>query len=622
MMRDLQDCTALLFDGSSAQAQSRLYTQALNSWLIRGDESDARECLHNALTEIESWVQTGAGQVVLSLAFEAAAAFTVAEGLALKHSSTTPWLQAVAFAEPQYLNREQALNWLQVQGQQAVTLLTPAKPAIDQSQFIEHIEAIRTLIAAGDTYQVNYTFPLHSELLAHAETDTALAAIYYQIARELNIAYGAFLRLPESSLLSFSPELFVEMTAKQLTCRPMKGTAAVTETEAETEQRAKELAADAKNRAENVMIVDLMRNDLSRLDEVKKVTVPSLFEVKRYGTVLQMTSTVQATLHKQPSLLSLLNALFPCGSITGAPKRRTLQIIDEFEPYARGAYCGAIGFIAATANQQLHLTLNVPIRTLQTTAEPQLDTLGIQHWPLQLSVGAGITYGSQVLAEWDECLLKARFFTRHTQAFELIETMRVEQQRIPLFERHLARLQKSAAALGWPIPTRAEVQGCINNILKQSDSQLDVLRLRLTLAANGRLTATFTALEPAPSKVRIALHATKTDANNPFLQHKTTMRAFYNQALAEAKAADLFDYVFCNERGELTEGARSNLFILREGQWYTPPLQCGVLAGVQRSVLLEDLQAQEKVLYPRDLASAEQVLVCNALYGALQAELE
>lgn len=621
MMRGLQDCSALLFDGSSAQAQSRLYTQALHAWLVQGDEPDAHERLQTALNEVEAWVQTGSGQVVLSLAFEAAAAFTVVEGLSLRHQATTPWLQALAFAEPQLLNREQTLTWLQHQGQHTLTHLTPVTSAIEQSQFVEHIESIRALIAAGDTYQVNYTFPLHSELLAYAQGDAALAAVYYQLARDLNIAYGAFLRLPANSVLSFSPELFLEMHANTMTCRPMKGTAAVADTEAETQQRAVALAADAKNRAENLMIVDLMRNDLSRLPEVMQVTVPSLFEVKRYGTVLQMTSTVHAKLHQQPSLLGVFNALFPCGSITGAPKRRTLQIIDELEPQARGAYCGAIGFIEAAADKQLHLVLNVPIRTLQTSAEPQLDALGIQHWPLQLSVGAGITYGSQALDEWEECFLKARFFTRHTQAFELIETLRVEQQRIALFAQHLARLQKSAAALGWRIPSSAAVQSCIDEVLPQSASH-QVIRLRLTLNADGQLAATFTTLEPVQDTVRIALYPVRVDARNPFLQHKTTARMLYNQALREAKAAGLFDYVFCNERGELTEGSRSNLFVLLNGQWYTPAVSCGLLAGVQRSVLLAELQAQEQVLYLEDLAQAQGIIVCNALYGVLMASFE
>lgn len=616
-MRPLDHCFALLFDGSHAEASSRLYTKPSKAWIIQGNEREAVECLQTALTEIEAWVQAGSGSIILSLSFEAATAFSVAQGLSLSNkSNNTPWLQALAFEQAQVFNRTQALAWLVQQGQSAVAHFTPAKPLVEPAQFIEQIGVIRELIAAGDSYQVNYTFPLQNELLGF-NGDAALALAYHQLVSDLKIAYGALLALPQSSLLSCSPELFVEMSANQMTCRPMKGTAAIAETEAETEQRAALLAKDAKNRAENVMIVDLMRNDLSRLSEVKQVTVPRLFEIERYGTVLQMTSTVQAELSQQPSLVSLLNALFPCGSITGAPKRRTLQIIDELEPYARGAYCGALGFIEQHEDK-LHASFNVPIRTLQTTAQPQGDALGIEHWPIQTSVGAGITYSSDAPAEWEESLLKARFLTRHTQAFELIETMRVEDGAVALFEQHLARLQTSAHAFNWPLPSRAALQTCITQVIAATPT-LKPIRLRLTLNAKGQLQASTMALESVQSPVNVALYKTRVDSKNPFLQHKTTVRALYNQALAEAKAAGLFDYLFCNERGELTEGARSNLFVLLNGQWYTPPLSCGLLSGVQRSVLLQALAAQERVLFPADLLQAEQIKVCNALYGGLVA---
>ncbi|MFM2318692.1 MAG: Aminodeoxychorismate synthase component 1 [Pseudomonadota bacterium] len=616
-MRSLHHCFALLFDGSHAEASSRLYTKPSKAWIIQGNEPDAIERLQTALTEIEAWVQAGSGQIILSLSFEAATAFSVAQGLLLSNkSSHTPWLQALAFEQAQVFNRTQALAWLAQQGQGAVAHFTPAKSLVEPAQFIKQIGVIRELIAAGDSYQVNYTFPLQNELLGF-NGDAALALAYHQLVSDLKIAYGALLALPQSSLLSCSPELFVEMSANQMTCRPMKGTAAIAETEAETEQRAALLAKDAKNRAENVMIVDLMRNDLSRLSEVKQVTVPRLFEIERYGTVLQMTSTVQAELSQQPSLVSLLNALFPCGSITGAPKRRTLQIIDELEPYARGAYCGALGFIEKHEDK-LHASFNVPIRTLQTTAQPQVDALGIEHWPIQTSVGAGITYSSDAPAEWEESLLKARFLTRHTQAFELIETMRVEDGAVALFEQHLARLQTSAQAFNWPLPSRAALQTCITQAIAATP-MLKPIRLRLTLNAKGQLQASTMALESVQSPVNVALYKTPVDSKNPFLQHKTTVRALYNQALAEAKVAGLFDYLFCNERGELTEGARSNLFVLLNGQWYTPPLSCGLLSGVHRSVLLQALAAQERVLSPADLLQAEQIKVCNALYGGLVA---
>lgn len=616
-MRSLDHCLALLFDGSHADATSRLYTHPLSAWLVQGNEPDARARLQQALTEIEAWVQTSGQDVVLSLSFEAYQAFELAQGLVFStKTSQAPWLQALAFKTPQLLNREQALAWLANQSQAAVAHFTPPQSALTQAQFIAHIEAIRELIAAGDTYQVNYTFPLFSELLTY-QGDRALAAAYSQLVADLKIAYGAFLVFPQSSLLSCSPELFVEMRADTLICRPMKGTAAVADHEAETQVRAERLSQDAKNRAENVMIVDLMRNDLSRLTEVRAVSVPHLFEVERYGTVLQMTSMVQAELTKQPSLYDLFNALFPCGSVTGAPKRRTLQIIDELEPQARGAYCGAIGFVTKP-DQYLQASFNVPIRTLQLSAQAEIDSLGIEHWAVQTYVGAGITYGSDAEAEWEECLLKARFLSRHAQRFELIETMRVEDGKVALFAQHLARLQNSAAAFNWPIPTREALQTCIQQAIAQQS--INPIRLRLTLNAAGELTASTMALEALQQPIQTALYPVSVESTNPFLQHKTTARALYNRALAEAKAAGLFDYLFCNERGELTEGARTNLFVLLKGKWYTPPLACGLLAGVQRSVLMQELKAVERVLYPADLVQAEELRLCNALYGAVTAE--
>lgn len=617
-MRSLPQCFAFLFDGSHAEASSRLYTKPSKAWVIRGDEHEARTLLYAALNEIETWVQEDAGQIVLSVSFEAARAFSVAQGLPLSNKpNNTPWLQALAFRQTQVFNRAQALAWLVQQGQGAVAHLTPARALIEPAQFVEHIAVIRERIAAGDSYQVNYTFPLQNELLGY-KGDAALALAYQQLVNDLKIPYGALLAFPQSSFLSCSPELFVEMGAKQITCRPMKGTVAVADTEAATQQRAKLLSQDPKNRAENVMIVDLMRNDLSRLSEVKQVTVPRLFEIERYGTVLQMTSTVQAELKQQPSLVHLFNALFPCGSITGAPKRRTLQIIDELEPYARGAYCGAIGFIEKREHK-LHASFNVPIRTLQTTAQPQVDVLGMEHWPIQTSVGAGITYGSDALAEWEESILKARFLTQHTQTFELIETMRVEAGVVALFEQHLVRLQESAQAFNWPIPSREALQTAIDKAIAATNHRINPIRLRLTLNAEGQLHTSTLALEMVQQVVKLALYKLPVDSNNPFLSYKTTARALYNRALAEAKVAGLFDYLFCNERGELTEGARSNLFISLKGQWYTPPLHCGLLAGVQRAVLFKKLSAQERVLYPAELLQAEQIQVCNALYGGLVA---
>ena len=604
-MRHLIDCSALLFDGSSALAVSRLFVDAQRFWCVRGDEPDAVQLLHDALDEIG----TCGAHVVLSLSYESLAAFGLPQSDKI---SATPWLQALAFTAPRTLNRAQALDWLAAQSDAQIHL-APATPLVNEAQFSEHIATIRALIAAGDTYQVNYTFPLRGELLAHG--DAPLAALYHQLVADLKIPYGAFLNLPHNSLLSCSPELLVEMTPTALTCRPMKGTSAVSSIDVENTRRAAELAADPKNRAENLMIVDLMRNDLSRLPQTRRVTVPKLFEVKRYGAVLQMTSTVKAHLSAQPSLSELLQAIFQCGSITGAPKHRTIDIINQLEPHPRGAYCGAIGLIEPVDAQLMNATFSVPIRTIETTAQPTIDAQNIQHWPLTLSVGAGITYDSNAADEWQESLLKAQFLTRHTQPLALIEAMRVESGQIALLPQHMARMQKSAAALGWSINS-FDFSHDIAAALKTAPP---CVGLRLGLQRDGTRSATVRLLENLPASVAFAIHPTRVDSINPFLRHKTTARALYNAAVFEAKKIGLFDYVFMNERDEITEGARSNIFVLQGGQWFTPPLDCGVLAGVQRAVLIEQLKAQESILRLDDLHNAEKIMLSNALYGALPA---
>lgn len=620
-MRQLSECSTLLFDGSHADAISRLFVGGQLFWCVTA--TDGVTALHKALKDIDDATRKGA-HVVLSLSYDAWRAFSVADGLSLTekpHIHDTPWLQAIQFDAPTKLTRSDALSWLQTQADSATTHLCPAQSLVNETTFIEHINTIRSLIAAGDTYQVNYTFPLTSELISDTADDAALAALYHQLAQKLRIPYGAFLMLPNSSVLSFSPELFVEMTPTALTCRPMKGTAAVANNDVENTRRAALLAADPKNRAENLMIVDLMRNDLSHLPQTNRVTVPKLFDVKRYGTVLQMTSTIKAHLTSQPSLSELFDALFPCGSITGAPKRRTIEIINALESHQRGVYCGVIGHIEPAGNRQVNATFAVPIRTIETSVNPIIDSAHLAHWPLRLSVGAGITFDSNPQDEWQESWLKAKFFTSHTQTFELIETMRIEPSiSIPLFAAHMTRLSHSAQRLGWSTPDVDKIQQQIHQAVINTECPHEpFLRLRLSLTADGKTHISLTTPELITEPVHFSLAKPHTQSNNPLLSLKTSARALYNQALSQAQLDGLFDLVFLNEKGQITEGARSNLFIKKQDAWYTPSLDCGVLPGVQRAQLLCKLKAQEKTLTVEDLREAEQLILCNALYGPLKA---
>ncbi|TDR32045.1 chorismate-binding protein [Hydromonas duriensis] len=636
-MRALEQCSALLFDGSHATAVSRLFTHPQGAWCVpapvAADLESSRARMQDVLNEIDTAARTGA-HIVLSMSYEAAQACAIGAHLNLQIKpqahpdvGVTPWLQALAFDAPELMTQQQAIAYLETQSKQVTTHLVTPQPTVTPMQFDAAIERTREWIAAGDTYQVNYTFPFVADVWAHSPhaSEAALAAIYADWVRDLRIGYGGLFLFPHNSVLSFSPELFVELNGDSLTCRPMKGTAAIGDNDSDTTRRATLLAADSKNRAENLMIVDLMRNDMSQLACTKKVRVPKLFEVKRYGDVLQMTSTVRADLHRQPSLSELFDALFPCGSITGAPKRRTMEIIDALEPHARGAYCGALGYVTPTEQGRFNAVFSVPIRTLETTATPLKLKVSAHRWPVQCNVGAGITFDSIAADEWQECLLKARFFTQHGREAELIETMRVERNgAMPLFKQHMARMRQSAAAFGWALPNSDLNADAVKAWLDSQEwpKDAEAVALRLGVQPDGSWNARIRTLEAWDAPVTFGMYPTTVHSDNPFLQHKSAVRALYNEAMSEAKTKGWFDYVFVNEKGEVTEGARSSIFIKLNGQWLTPPLTSGLLGGIARAELLADetLAASECAFGLDELRQAEEIMLCNALYR-LRAQL-
>lgn len=643
--------SALLFDSDETDARCRLYEQVERVWLCPADSAAAD--IHHTLNDIEQAAHGGAF-VVLSLSFEAYRAFSSATHLPeiIKPQvddelPRTPMLQAVAFRSLRLLDKNAALAWLDAQANpHTQTHLSTPTAAISATQFHANIAEIRERIAAGQTYQVNLTFPYRAQLRAFVpndessaahpnNNDSALFAAFAQLVRAVNVPYAGLLLFPENSLLSFSPELFFELEGLQLRTRPMKGTAPLGATPEETARIADAFAHDEKNRAENLMILDLLRNDVARLPQTRAVHVPERFHVQSYGSILQMTSTVQAELRAQPSLLALFDALFPCGSITGAPKHETLRIIQDIEPYARGAYCGAIGYIQRDANEpsQLQMRMNVAIRTLETRATPIIEPYGIARWPIQCSVGAGITYDSEAEAEWQECALKAQFLARHTAPFELIETIRLmhgpiaaqmPQWRVPdvFLNAHRERMMHSAQILGFAWDGDA-FSACLEQARQEAQTfaatltSENALRLRISLNSDGAFTAQLAPLETWTNPVPFAIYPEPMPSTNPMLAHKTSMRATYNRALAQAKVEGLFDYLFVNERGEITEGARSCILLQLDGAWYTPPLASGVLPSVARTLALRnsDKKISQQILTLSDMRRAEQILLGNALYG-------
>ena len=401
--------------------------------------------------------------------------------------------------------------------------------------------------------------------------------------------------------VSFSPELFFERQGSRVVTRPMKGTAARGVGEDDDRVKRDALLASEKERAENVMIVDLLRNDLGRLAQPGQVHVEALFEAEAYPSLWQMVSTIAAELPKV-GLYDLFRALFPCGSITGAPKIAAMHKIAQLEATPRGLYTGALGWVAPGGDCRL----NVAIRTIEVGANGHA----------RLGVGSGIVIDADPAREYAECLLKARFLTGFDPGFELIETMRLEAGSYRFLDLHLDRLRSSAEALGFACPRSA-----IADALAEHASQCaqGVHRLRLTLAHDGRWaigSAVLAEDAPIPRFARIAEE--RLDADDYLLRHKTTARKRYDAALATlANHPEVFDLIFFNTRGEVCEGARSSVFIERDGRLLTPHLACGLLPGVMRRHLLESGRAVECVLYREDLRGAATVYLGNALRGLI-----
>ncbi|ATG19053.1 aminodeoxychorismate synthase component I [Ralstonia pickettii] len=509
--------------------------------------------------------------------------------------------------------------WPEAAGSAGVSGCTPS---VDHAAYARAIARIHDWIAAGDTYEVNYTYRLRMTAFG------APAALYRRLRARQPVPYGAFIGLPEGgAILSCSPELFFSHHAGKLVARPMKGTAPASGDVAVDEARAIALAADEKNRAENLMIVDLLRNDLGRLARPGSVRVPALFEVTPFGSVLQMTSTVEAEIPPATGLADCLRALFPCGSITGAPKRRTMEIIDALEPEPRGLYTGAIGWVDAPANDQAmgDACLSVAIRTLVLSA-PGADGLRTG----ELGIGSGIVHDSVADDEYTECQWKARFVTALAPGLALFETMRATRDGVPLLARHLDRLERSAAAFGFPF-ARTAVADEVVRACASLDGE-GAYRMRLSLGPDGVVNVSAAPLPPLhatwDAPVRLVVAAQTREATHGLPGHKTTLRAGYDAAWQAAEREGAFDAVFFNADGTLAEGGRSTVLVKLDGAWWTPPLSAGVLPGVMRAVLLEDATPwldgplRERVLTRADVARAEAIAVCNALRGVMPAHFE
>ncbi len=462
------------------------------------------------------------------------------------------------------------------------------RPGIPRARYEAQFGRVAELIAAGDVYQANLTF--RAQVPAAGDP----RALYALLRGRAAAGYGALIATGTHWLLSFSPELFFSLEDGKLTARPMKGTA-VRDTDSERDRAAAELlAADPKQRAENLMIVDLMRNDLARVAQAGSVAVPQLFHVERYPTVHQMVSSITASLREELDGLDALAALFPCGSITGAPKLRAMEIIAEIEEDARGVYTGSIGRLDANGDAMF----NVAIRTL--TLDGDGATLGL---------GSGVVADSNAAEEWAECLAKGAFVTAGETPFDLIETMRFDPERgVALLERHLARMKASADRFGFEFDRHAAL-----NELQAATFRLRApARVRLLLAPSGAIAIGIAPLPAVPDRpLEVAILRREVAPDDFRLAHKTSRRTCY------PRVPGAFETLYIDAQGYLTEGSFTSIFVERDGMLLTPPLGRGLLPGVLRAELLESGRAIEADLTPADLRNG--FFLGNALRGLVSA---
>ena len=440
-------------------------------------------------------------------------------------------------------------------------------PLISKAEYVKKINYIKKQILQGNTYEVNYTYP------SSVETNAKDIDLYNYLLTKQKTPYNAFLKDKHRTILSFSPELFFRLKGRKIFTKPMKGTAPRDKTPEEDNKNRDFLFNDEKNRAENIMIVDLLRNDLGRIAKTGSVKVDKLFDIESHPTLFQMTSEISAELDDNIGLYEIFDAIFPCGSITGAPKRSTMKIINETEPFSREVYCGAIGYI-----HEDEAIFSVPIRILQKKNGDKTFTY---------HAGGAIVWDSTADDEWDETVTKTKFLETD---FALIE------KAVDDWESHVKRIKNSALALGFKWNTEIE-----------SLTIPTGKALRVKLFRDGSFEKEHqTITEIKSRKVRIR---GQSDSSNPFLYHKTTIR--------ENSPIDVFDEIRVNERGEITEGTFTNVGIQKNGKFFTPPLSCGLLAGTYRN----KLHWEEKILYPNDLINADKIFCFNSVRGLVEVEL-
>lgn len=462
-------------------------------------------------------------------------------------------------------------------------LLNPT-PCVNFCEYSNAIEKIKEEIANGNTYEVNYTYDFD------VPYDGDELELFNFLLSKQKTPYNFYLKNEYDTVLSFSPELFFTLKDNHIVTKPMKGTVKRGKTQSEDEKLIEFLKNDKKNRAENVMIVDLLRNDLGRIAKIGSVNVSKLFEVETHKTLHQMTSQIEADLKDDVTLFDIFKAIFPCGSITGAPKISTMKVISDVEKGSRGIYCGAIGMISPEET-----IFSVPIRILQKNNQQK---------SFKYRVGGAIVWDSDIQDEWEETLTKTKFLN---DEFQIIETMYVKNGKILFENEHFERMQKTATHFGFKF-TRPKFENLQDGML------------RILLDKDGKFQTELKEIKPSKA-FKIQISPIVQNSKNEFLYYKTTYRPWYFDSFQKIKNGEVFDEIYFNEKGELTEGARSNIVLQIDRKQFTPPVSSGLLNGIYRQKLLDNGECEEKILYKSDIERAEKIFCVNSVRGMVEVKL-
>lgn len=577
---------AVLLESFANNGHSRSYRFSGCQAVIRADHPDQ---VAGALAEVEQAVARGmhaAGFV----SYEAASGLNPDLGYGGKTDLPLVWFGI--FAERTGCSGETS------DSHPGECHISSPELTISGTDYTHAVETIREAIARGETYQVNFTARQHFRI------DGDPFTLYRRMCRNQQAPFCAWLDIGAHRILSASPELFFSLDGRLLTMKPMKGTAPRRPHADHDLLQRDQLAASAKDRAENLMIVDLVRNDLATIAETGSIEVPALFDVETYPTVHQMTSTVTARIRPEVGLSDIFRALFPCGSVTGAPKRHTMEIIRELEGQPRGVYCGAIGYISPKRGSHgVEAVFSVAIRTAVIDTATSRGELGI---------GSGITWGSDAVDELRECLDKGAFLTRDSDPFSLIESLRFDHRGYLLLERHLQRMAGSAAYFGFTL----DLDALRERLRGMGQGLSGVHKVRLLLAADGGITLDAQPLATtgdSAAPAAIAVSPQRVDSSDTFLYHKTTRRELFEGQRREHPG--FYDVIFRNERGEVTEGSYNTIVIALKGELLTPAIDCGLLPGVLRAELIEVGAVREAVLTLDDLQAADTIWLVNSVRG-------